>query len=397
MSTRSKLLTWGLPLVGLACLGAGATFVVQNRPVASEEVPPRQPTTAPSEAQAIDAARFIGALGVSEPPGEASALAAHTSGVVTQVRAAVGESVRVGQPLFVIESSRARADVALRASEVQVAERELASMRATVPPLRAAVLSAQASLSAAQADVLVAEADLADRLNKLSIAESVSDPRAIAKEEVDARRFAVAQAEARVATARAAVERSAASVTQANAELARFSIAETAADGPELLAVAARVEQARSALARAQADLDLLTVRSPIDGRVLQVNIRPGEFAPASVPSEGLVVLGRSGRVHLRVEIDEVDIPRFVTGARAWASPRGDARTRLPLRLVTLEPLIVPKRNLSGRTSELIDTRVLQVVYALDQSFTSQGIGQQFDVYIEAADVTSAADAEGRS
>ncbi|MEM7754757.1 MAG: hypothetical protein AAF297_03875 [Planctomycetota bacterium] len=44
----------------------------------------------------------------------------------------------------------------------------------------------------------------------------------------------------------------------------------------------------------------------------------------------------------------------------------------------------MPKRTLSGRTSELIDTRVLQAVYTLDDTFRSPGIGQQFDVYIEA-------------
>ena len=385
MAGRSKVLTWTLPVVGLVSLAAGAGFVAQNRPVVSEEEPPRQPTTAPSVAENIDVSSYIGAIGTSEPAGEAIAIAAHVSGVVEAVHVAVGDSVGVGDALFTVERSRAEAEVALKAAEVVVRESELASLRASVPPLRAAVRSAEASLASAEADRGVAESDLADRRNLLEIATSVSDPRAIAREEVDRRRFAVGQAEAKVATAVAAVERGRAGVAQASAELARFVEPEGGADGPELLAAAARVTEAERELGRARADAALLTVRSTIDGRVLQMNTRPGEFAPASVATEGLVVLGRSGRTHVRVEVDEVDIPRFSPEARAWASPRGDASTRMVMELVVVEPLVVPKRRLSGRTSELVDTRVLQVVYAIDEDLQTIGLGRQFDVYIEAA------------
>ncbi|MEL7483132.1 MAG: HlyD family efflux transporter periplasmic adaptor subunit [Planctomycetota bacterium] len=383
MSSRSKVLTWGLPIVGAGALAMGTGLVIENRPVRPQEDPPRQPTTAPSVAEGVEASAYIGAIGTTEPAGEPIAIAAHTSGVVSAVHVAVGDAISMNAPLFTVDTSRAEADVALRETEVVVAESERTSLRADIPPLRAAVRSAQAALSSALAEVQVAESDLGDRQNQLRIAEAVSDPRAIAAEQVDTRRFAVTQAEARVSTANAAVEQAEARVAEAEAELARLVDPATDGDGPDLRAASARVEQARRALARAQTDLDLLGVRSPIEGRVLQVNIRPGEFAPASVPSEGLLVLGRGGPLHLRVEIDEVDIPRFSTDARAWASPRGEADTRIELELVNVEPLVVPKRNLAGRTSELIDTRVLQVVYSLGDGFESPGIGQQFDVYIE--------------
>ena len=384
MNGRSKVLTWGLPLIGAATLIGGTGMVVENRPIAPEEVPPRPPTTSPTAANPADAASYIGAIGTSEPAGEAIAIAAHTSGVVESVAARVGDRVAAGEPLFVVDRRRAEAEVALRRTQVAVAEEELRSLRATVPPLAAALVSAEAALESATSDVGVADADLADRRNLLRIAESVSDPRAISEEEVDRRRFAVRQSEARRASVVAGVRQAEARVQEAGAELSRYIEPDTGSDGPELVAAAARVDQARRELDRAIADLELLTVTSPIAGQVLQVNIRAGEFAPASVPTEGLIVLGRDGARHLRVEIDEVDIPRFSRAARAWASPRGAADTRVALELVLVEPLVVPKENLSGRTSELVDTRVLQVVYALGGSFDSPGVGQQFDVYIEA-------------
>ncbi|MEL6795634.1 MAG: hypothetical protein AAFO89_02315 [Planctomycetota bacterium] len=384
MSNRSRVLTWGLPLIGGAALIMGTGFVIENRPVRADEDPPRQPATAPSQSSSADGAAYIGAVGTSEPPGEPIAIAAHASGVATDVYVTVGDEVASGEPLFSVERSQASATVALREAEVAVALSEHDSLRATIPPTRAAVRSAEASLASAQAEARAAQADVDDRRNQLRIATAVSDPRAIAAEEVDRRRFAVSQSEARLATAQAAVEQARALVAEAAAELARLVNPESGADGPDLLAAQARVTRARAELGQAAADLELRTVSSPVIGRVLQVNLRPGEFAPASVPTEGLVVLGRAGPPHIRVQVDEVDIPRFSPQAEAWASPRGDAATRIPLSLVQVEPLVIPKRSLAGRTSELVDTRVLEVVYETQDGFTSPGIGQQFDVYIEA-------------
>ena len=372
MAGRSKWLTYGLPAVGAAALIAGIVLVLMNNPSESEEDPPRQPTTAPQLSGEVDASEFIGAIGVSEPPGEASSIAAHLAGVVEAVPVEVGQQIERGSVVLRVDARQAEAAVALRESEVAVAEADVMSLRARVPPRRAAV-------RAAEAQVASAEAELADRRNQLRIVEAVSDPRAVSAEQKDTRRFAVQQAEARLQQAEA-------QLAEAVADLQRLVEPGSGDDGPELVAAEQRVEMARRDLEQARTNLELLTVNAPFDAEVLQVNVEPGEFAPASVSNEGLIVLGRQGVPHLRVEVDEVDIPRFSRTARAWASPRGNAELRLPLDLAYVEPLVVPKTNLSGNTRELIDTRVLQVVYEFAERPGLIGLGQQFDVYIETTD-----------
>ncbi len=65
------------------------------------------------------------------------------------------------------------------------------------------------------------------------------------------------------------------------------------------------------------------------------------------------------------VEVDESEIPRFRPGAAAYAAVRGRADEQVPLTFVRAEPLVVPKRSLSGGVSERVDTRVLELIYSV--------------------------------
>jgi multidrug resistance efflux pump len=117
--------------------------------------------------------------------------------------------------------------------------------------------------------------------------------------------------------------------------------------------------------------------------RVLRVNVRPGESVGAA-SGQPAVVLGTVGPLHVRVDIDEADIPRFTPGAAGTASPRGNSAQRIPLRFVRVEPHVVAKRSLSGDNVERVDTRVLQVIYAIDAADRSLYVGQQLDVFLDA-------------
>ena len=66
------------------------------------------------------------------------------------------------------------------------------------------------------------------------------------------------------------------------------------------------------------------------------------------------------------------------------ASIRGNSREQFPLRFVRIEPYVVPKRNLTGDAAERIDTRVLQVLYALPEG-SPVYVGQHMDVFIESS------------
>ena len=49
------------------------------------------------------------------------------------------------------------------------------------------------------------------------------------------------------------------------------------------------------------------------------------------------------------------------------------------------EPFVVPKRSLTGDSTERVDTRVLQVIYRVERDDVPLFVGQQLDVFIDAA------------
>jgi hypothetical protein len=96
------------------------------------------------------------------------------------------------------------------------------------------------------------------------------------------------------------------------------------------------------------------------------------------------VVLGSIQQLHVRVDIDEHDIPRFTPGAPAKAMLRGHHNEEYQLRFVRVEPYVVPKKSLTGDNRERVDTRVLQVIYALEQTSRTVYVGMQMDVFVDA-------------
>jgi multidrug resistance efflux pump len=171
-----------------------------------------------------------------------------------------------------------------------------------------------------------------------------------------------------------------ANLTSAEAALTKLKAGAWSA---ELNIAEAQVAQAEAALTQAKTNLALQTVTAPIDGEVLQVNVRVGEFV-SSVSTTPLIVFGDTSQLHVRVDIDEVDIPRFQDAKKATAYRRGDAETPIPLTLVLIEPLVIPKQTLTGEIQERIDTRILQAIFKVDATgeLPRLYVGQQLDVFV---------------
>jgi hypothetical protein len=95
------------------------------------------------------------------------------------------------------------------------------------------------------------------------------------------------------------------------------------------------------------------------------------------------MLFGSLERIHLRVDVDENDAWRFRKDAAAVAFVRGNRELKTDLKFERVEPYVIPKRSLTGDSTERVDTRVMQAVYSFDREKLPVYVGQQMDVFIE--------------
>ena len=117
---------------------------------------------------------------------------------------------------------------------------------------------------------------------------------------------------------------------------------------------------------------------------VRYVKIRAGEYAATS-PKTPAMILGETGKLQIRADIDEQNATRIREGQKAYGYLKGDPTITFPLDFIRVEPYVIPKVSLTGSSTERVDTRVLQVIYSLTRPTDPPlYVGQQVDVFIEA-------------
>ncbi len=341
-----------LTLIGLSLASIALTiaYVVSNHQSAELRVPYRKPPTSPT-------IQRVAGAGIVEAASRNISVGAFTSRIIAEVRVVPGQKVKAEEILFRMDSREATAGVAFAEAALQVSRQQLEELKSLPRPEDVPI--AEAAVNSAIAVVEQSKQDL-------TRAKELLEKNAIATQEYDA-----------------AVEKdlvSRANLASAEASLAKLKAGAWSAD---LNVAAAQIAQAEAALEQMKATLALQTVTAPIDGEVLQVNVRVGEFV-SGASTNPHIVFGDTSQLHVRVDIDEVDIPRFQAAKTATAYRRGDAATPIQLTQLWIEPFVIPKQTLTGEVQERIDTRVLQVVFKIeiDQKTPTLYVGQQLDVFV---------------
>ncbi len=262
----------------------------------------------------------IGGQGIIESIDEDVRIGAPQGGLIHEVLVKVGDRVKKDAPLLILDH---------RDSEAQVR-----TQQAQIPVLEARLKEAQS----VQRD----KKDQLDRSQKLQKNAVVSE------DDLVRARFA-------------------------------FEVADAAA-----LRAQAELESQKAQLERSRVQLDILTVKAPRDGTVLRVNVRPGEYHSVQGSNEPLMILGQVDRLQLRADIDESNATRVRADAPAFAYVKGDRETSIPLQFMRIEPYVLPKKSLTGSSTERVDTRVLQVIYQFSRpADVPLYVGQQMDVFLD--------------
>ncbi len=342
-----------LPVLALAALIFAGGAAWKWRTVRSETTPPQAPP-------ATDYRHMVGAVGLVEAKSENISISTAVSGLVVRVYVEAGDEVTAGQPLFSLDDRDLQADLIARKATLAAARERLAKLEASPRP---------EEIPPAEARVREAQAALADATMQQKLIESVTDRRAIREEDLQRRRQATNAAAARLDEARAAL-----------------ALLKAGAWAPDVKIAKAEIASAETQVKRIQTDIERLTMRAPLAGEILQVNVRAGEYAQVGVLSKPLIVMGDTSQLHVRVDVDENEGWKVRAGAPAQAAERGNSTQKVALEFVRFEPYVVPKKSLTGDSTERVDTRVLQVIYRFKDANVPFRVGQQMDVFISTDD-----------
>ncbi|HWG46441.1 MAG TPA: biotin/lipoyl-binding protein [Gemmataceae bacterium] len=341
------ILKYVLPLLAVLMLGFAVVHVVRSQEDNASALPPLPPAEAPYEEN-------LAATGIVEASTTNIAVASPVQGILARLFVRAGQRVAVNEALFALDDRPLRA-------ERRVRETRLATARAELDRLRHLPRAEELPSSAAR--IREAQAMLHERTLHHDRAKEQFKKNLIGEDEW---------------------ERSQAMMVAAREQLARAEaddrLLKAGASATDQAIARARIAEAEALVEQVQTDLERLTVRAPVAGTILQVNVRVGEAVGAR--PESPILLGETQPLHLRVDLDEQQIARFRPDAPASAVRRGAPQPLFSLRFVRVEPLVMVKRALTGDVSERSDSRVLQVIYELNARQERLYVGQQMDVFI---------------
>ncbi len=304
-SWNAALIKFLIPVMAVAGIVL-AVYYVGTTNVSQEVRPSIEPTRSPMT-------NTLSGAGIVEAETENVAVGSPVSGVVVSVKCKVGDLVKAGDELFRLDDRQLRADLRAKQAALGVAKAEFARLdaqpRIQQKRVDQAAVEEAASLVAGAKDVL-------DRTKQLIDKHVAAEMDWVTKQKLyDA-------AVARLQRAEAQRDLSTEGAWEFDKKVAQATIL-----------------QAEANMQIVETEIERLCVRALVDGEVLQVNLRPGEFAGAQA-GQPLVILGSATHLHVRVNVDEHDIRRGAAEATLKRRPE----EKFPLRYVRTESHVIPKR-----------------------------------------------------
>jgi len=233
------------------------------------------------------------------------------AGLVGDVLVKADDKVFAGEPLIRLQEDEVRGRLAAADAQVELRQRARDDARA----------------SGKRADLRRAEDALSDAENDVFNSRAALDGSAIA-------RRVGGGTDADLAPARTALARA-----QEQLRTRQNAVRALEAASPLPGQAEAMLKVARADRAVARSAVDKLTIRSPIDGTILQVNAKVGETA---TPSSVLLTLGNLSALRVRAELDDHDVGNIRVGQpvviRASAFPGRDFSGKVASIAPSVEP-----------------------------------------------------------
>jgi len=343
----------------LTTLGYGVFLATNPQNKTSEY--PQEKASQPSFNSLEKPEGWIVAAGKVEPVSETINLAFELNGIIDEILVKEGDVITIGQLLATLKSGEREARQEASKSELEaqkaVHEKLVTGARKEEKNEAWAILE-QARIDRNNAKV---EADRRKKLLKQEL---------IAEEDVDR-----AIKDSKVATNRFEEARQ------------RYLITLTQSRKEDIRKAFAQLQTAQSQVEEMTHELEKAKLRSPIDGTVLRRHKHAGERVSIFLPGPVLTI-GDINRLNVRAEVLEKDIAHIKIGTPVSIRTNAFANTNFTGKIIHISPEMGEKAIYSEKPEELLDTKVLEIVIALE---SPDGLIPKLDVdvFIPIGDATA--------
>ena len=322
-------------LLAIAVVAASAVFMVRYI-----NVSPAQAVQAPAPPKGV------AGLGYIEPEDGSVRLSARSlsgqASIVKDIRVKEGDLIRTGDVVAILDSSNQLAAM------LHQAESRAGLARARMAQARAGTAKT-AEVAAQQTEVSRTEIELVNAQSELRRVQKLHDDAIGTDAALDAARLFV---DTRQQLVNSGKERLRALEEVRPVDLDVFG---------------AQVTEADADVARARAEYEAATIRSPIDGRVLKVYAWPG----ADVGPNGLMEIAKTEKMYVVAEIAQSDIDRVTLGLRARITGAGIAGA-LEGAVTQIGRDVARNSSTFDNPRTLATTRIIEVKIALDDSTVAE-------------------------
>jgi multidrug resistance efflux pump len=238
------------------------------------------------------------------------------SGRVEEVKVTFSQSVKKGDVLFTLDSSRQQA--ALETAKRKVAE------------VDAAMTSAQSDVVKAEAQIQEAKANYQQAKDELDVKSELQsrNPGIVPQRDIDKLKVLVDQRQAGI---------DAAAATKQTATLQVSTL------------LPAQKASAQAVLDQAQVDLDKTTIRAGVDGRVEQFFLRPGDLVAQIMRPAGILIPDGSGRTALQAGFGQIEAGVLKEGMVAEATCISKPWVIIPMVITSVQDYIAAGQFQGGQ------------------------------------------------
>ncbi len=350
--------------------GIGLALALISAWVASQQPAAQKPVFNPAANPFANGIYAEGIIESAQAQGENINIYPEVSGPIIEVLVTEGQKVKKGQQLLRIDDTVQRATAEQLQSQAQAAHALLLELRAEPRPENLDIAAAQ--VDNAQATLKNAADQLAKQEQSYAI-----DPRSVSKDALDNARNTE-----KIAATNLGVVENQYRLTRAGAWVYDVENQEK------------QYVSLTKAYDAAAALLGKYTLKAPSDGIVRSIGATVGSYVSPQGAYDSytqglnpLIVMGAPDeQLHVRAYIDEILIDRLADPAKL----RGEMFIRgtdkhVALSFVRVQPYVSPKIELSDQRQELVDVRVLPVIFSFANP---KGLnvfpGELVDVYVNA-------------